>query len=564
MIKKIKIFFPNINQLKLYSLIFVSILYGLSTILTIYIVSTLVSILGGITFSDLSTPVKILIKIPKEILSTNYEIALITVGVFALFIMLIFGLLKTYYVNKICATNRHYLALRLLKKSLNLNSSSLETKNFGNIKSLILDESATLITQLLRPSIEIITSSIFIVILLLNLFFYNSKLTILFIFFFGITYSLIFLFTKPNIKKHGKLRFESNQKRYAKIDDALNLKVISKILNTFDIFIKRFYEDSKKMSKHQYLFDFISASPKIIIESIIFLAVLIMIKIELGGIIEKTNQISFIETFIFFSLSALKMLPEFQKIFTSTSLLKFGNTTQKAVTEMLKTNSPKIFTQKNDGKNLIINFSCEVCFAGNEKILNDIKFKIYEGDKVAISGDSGSGKTTFINAIMGVTPIAKNNEKGLFNSNIKFGYLPQETNLFSSTVLENIAMGRFIDNKKKNEIIQYTKILFPEYQDAEIDKFLDRFIDDVTSELSVGQKQRLGLLRAVYSHPDVLVLDEFTSALDQKSENIIINFVNNFELCRAILIIGHREKSISICNKFFKISSGKLVNIDIK
>ena len=562
MIKKIRKFFPEISLLKFSTLILISLFYGLSTIVTIYIVSTLASLLNGSSNINLITPILISVDFLTSIFGITDKMAHISIGLVALTFMVIFGLLKVFFISKICSTARHNLSMKILKKTLSTNYDFLDKTHSGNSKSLILDETAHVIQQLLRPTIEIITSIVFVSILLINLYFYDSKLTIVSSILFGVMYLIIFIFTRSLITQHGQSRFLSNKKRFKKVDDALSLKLLSNVLKTINLFLDRYSEDSKKMAKHQYLFDFISASPKIIIEAIIFLIVLIMIYIGLNNGSAKFDEISLTQTIIFFALTGLKMLPEFQRIFVSLGLLKFGNKSQEGVYNLLNNNNESIFESKIDKKKyekLILSFDCESCTAGDQKILNKINLMVNIGDRLAIRGRSGAGKTTLVHALMGVIPINLNQKKGFFRANIKFGYLPQETNLFSSTVLENIVMGRKIDKTKKDYIKKITASLFPEFQNVNIDIFLNRIIDDVVTELSVGQKQRIGLLRAIYDHPDMLILDEFTSALDKKNEQIIIDFIDQFKLCKTLIIVGQREESIKICNKFLKIEDGNLI-----
>ena len=563
MIAKIKIFFPDIKPLKFYLIILISFFYGLSTIVTIYIVSTLVVTLSdGLSSSNLLMPIMILTDFLKSFFGLDDKLAQIILSLCSLTLMVTFGLTKIFFIAKISSEARHELSLRMLKKSLNINSIFLDSTHAGNIKSLILDETHQATVQLLKPTIEIVASLVFIFVLLLNLYFYEPKITILTSIIFGGIYIFNFLLTKSSIKRHGQLRFLSNKKRYQKVDDALSLKLLSNVLKTIDLFLERYSKDSKKMAKHQYLFDFLTAAPKIIIETIIFLALLAMISIGLSDANTKTDEISFVQTVIFFALTGLKMLPEFQKVYISVGLLKFGSTAQEGILNLLTSIKPPIFEQKinkKDNNNLIINFNCDACYTGNEKTLNKINLNIYEGDRLALRGKSGSGKTTFINALMGTIPININDKKGFFKADLKFGYLPQETSLFSSTILENIVMGRKFDHNKQNHIKLITASLFPEFQHENIDIFLNRVIEDVSTGLSVGQKQRIGLLRAIYEVPEILILDEFTSALDKKNEQIIINFVDKIEFCKTLIIVGHREESIKICNKFFNIENGNLI-----
>ena len=86
-------------------------------------------------------------------------------------------------------------------------------------------------------------------------------------------------------------------------------------------------------------------------------------------------------------------------------------------------------------------------------------------------------------------------------------------------------------------------------------------IDDVSTGLSVGQKQRVGLLRAIYDNPEILILDEFTSALDKKNEEIIINYIDNFKVYKSLIVVGHNSASIKICKKIYTLNNGEMFEV---
>ena len=107
----------------------------------------------------------------------------------------------------------------------------------------------------------------------------------------------------------------------------------------------------------------------------------------------------------------------------------------------------------------------------------------------------------------------------------------------------------------KEKLLNLASQLFPEIQD--IDGFLSRNVKDISSSLSIGQKQRIGLLRAVLRDPNILILDEFTSALDSKSEQVVVSFIDKNYQDAIIFIIGHRAESMLICNRKLKIENCK-------
>ena len=165
---------------------------------------------------------------------------------------------------------------------------------------------------------------------------------------------------------------------------------------------------------------------------------------------------------------------------------------------------------------LILNFTCDACYRGERKILNSIKFKLFDGDKVAIKGKSGAGKTTLINAIMGISPIKIGDGNYFFNSNINFGYVPQETYLFSGSILENITMGRTSDANKLEHIHHQSSKLFSEFTVKNINKYLSKDVKIIIILRNPVERAYSG-----YQHIKRYNLTEslsFEKALDQ-SEN---------------------------------------------
>ena len=130
---------------------------------------------------------------------------------------------------------------------------------------------------------------------------------------------------------------------------------------------------------------------------------------------------------------------EFQRIFLNFGFIKFGEKSQKYVMTIL--NYKKLPFIYNKVSNALIHFRCDFSLKGEKKILKKINFKINKNDIIAISGASGSGKTTFISSLMGISPINLNNKFGYFKTNYKIGYLPQESQLFSGSIIENIIIN---------------------------------------------------------------------------------------------------------------------------
>jgi len=196
----------------------------------------------------------------------------------------------------------------------------------------------------------------------------------------------------------------------------------------------------------------------------------------------------------------------------------------------------------------------------SDNVLDGLSFKISEGDKVAIKGKSGSGKTTILRLIAGMlrssAGIIYFGDKSLSHIQLKdvhekIGFVMQENILFNDTIAENLLYGnpeasqtQMSDACKKAHILDFIENL--------PNKF-DTVIGERGIKLSGGQKQRLVLARQFLRDVDVYIFDEATSALDQNSENIIQNAIASIAENRTIIVVSHRESSVSICNRVIEL-----------
>jgi ABC-type multidrug transport system fused ATPase/permease subunit len=198
--------------------------------------------------------------------------------------------------------------------------------------------------------------------------------------------------------------------------------------------------------------------------------------------------------------------------------------------------------------------------------LKNITLSIPAGSRVGISGESGSGKSTFVDAILGVIQgDGKISISGFAPTEFlsrfpgKLGYVPQETVLIEGTIAENIAFGceeseinmELVQNCLEKVGLQNLVATYSEGTSTQVGEF--------GGFLSGGQKQRIGIARALYTAPELLVLDESTSALDADSANVIKNLIGTLNGTVTVVIISHQPDSISECDVQLKFGNGLLL-----
>lgn len=208
------------------------------------------------------------------------------------------------------------------------------------------------------------------------------------------------------------------------------------------------------------------------------------------------------------------------------------------------------------------NFSYE----DNNHVLEDINFSINKGETIGVVGKTGSGKTTFIKQLLRLYPIEENtlllDGKGIeryydYSVRAKIGYAPQEYQLFSKSIKENVLFYRYDLEDKLDDVLEQ----------ADIKKDISRFKDGIDTlvgenglSLSGGQKQRLGIARALLSDPDILILDDSLSAVDSNTEKTIIENIKKTREGKTNIIVAHRISAVRHADKIVVLDNGKILN----
>ncbi|MEX2409935.1 MAG: ABC transporter ATP-binding protein [Candidatus Paceibacterota bacterium] len=223
--------------------------------------------------------------------------------------------------------------------------------------------------------------------------------------------------------------------------------------------------------------------------------------------------------------------------------------------------SPMKFEGKVEFKN--VSFKYE---DSDKEVLKNISFLAKPGERIALVGKSGVGKSTLISLLFGLNkptkgeilidgrPIEGYNLQGYRS---RFGIVSQEPTLFNNTVLHNIKYGSF--DASMEEVKEAAKKAYADEFIDEFDKKYKQIVGWKGVKLSIGQKQRVALARAFLKNPDILVLDEPTSALDAKSEQTIKDSLEKLMKGRTTIIIAHRLSTIREADKILVLKGGKVV-----
>jgi len=397
-----------------------------------------------------------------------------------------------------------------------------------------------------------IYSLIFMIIAMLIIDFERS---IIFILFFFISYFFIFKRLKKSLYLFGEQSSKENRNiiKYVKeVFDNLKNIHIDKLHDFFRLKLFKVADNYSVTVKRLQVFTFFI---RIIIETI---ATLSLCFLMIYLLLKETDQI--IPILSFYLYAFYRAFPAMQQIFATITSLKAWSY---LIGNLLQFKTHKIEEDNYGNENIFFekNISCnKIAFKyhnDSREIFKNINATIKKGTIFGIKGQSGSGKTTFVEIITGlklpssgtIEIDGKNLEKkNLLNWFKKISYVSQRIFLFNDTITNNIIFysGKNSDQNHLKNIINA----------AELDKTietktnkLNEIVLESEKNLSGGEIQRLGIARALYKKPELLILDETTSGLELDMEEQILKNIKKIFPKITIILISHREKSLKICDE---------------
>ena len=205
-------------------------------------------------------------------------------------------------------------------------------------------------------------------------------------------------------------------------------------------------------------------------------------------------------------------------------------------------------------------------YGTRQLVLKNINMSIQKGQRIALVGESGCGKTTLVKLLLNFYPLEKGeiliDENNILDIKIeslrdRIAYVPQETFLFSGTILDNLSLGA--GDVSMEDIVEASKMAKAHDFINELPLRYNTNLEENGLNLSGGQRQRLAITRAILKKPDILILDEATSNLDSITESAIENTINTFSKGMTTIIIAHRLSTIKRCDAIYVMDKGEIV-----
>ena len=500
-------------------------------------------------------------------ISKNYSLNVLYLGLACLLIIFIikniFLIFFSWWKLNFSNIIRYNLANKLFKFYINKSVLYHVNSNSSVIIRNILNEVNNL-QKIFYAFLELFFEFIVLISLIIMLFIFEPLATSLSFFTLFLISLLIYFVTKKKLANWGNIRLKLSAKYLKNLTEALrNIKEI-KLFKKSSYFIFRHNSQKKILTDIITKFGFINSLPKFFFEiiAITALCLVIFILANQGRSSEEILPILGI-----FGATAYRVMPSFSKILISIQSIKYRLPTINVLYDIYHEkdfDSEKL--NKIDKSAIVdLNFKDKIIidklnFSYPEKphkVLKNISIEIKKGETIGIIGKSGSGKSTLINIIMGLL-LCENNQifidgkdlnslRESWQSNI--GYVPQSLYLLDTSIKNNVAFGtekKEINFDKINNAIKIAKI------DSFINKLknvIETKVVELVSKISGVQIQRIGIARAIYNNPQLIILDEATSGLDKPTEDEIIEEIRSYQGDKTVIMVSHKLNTLKYCDR---------------
>ncbi|MCF2657070.1 ABC transporter ATP-binding protein [Lacrimispora saccharolytica] len=368
---------------------------------------------------------------------------------------------------------------------------------------------------------------------------------------------------------------EAFSKRYQHAYQAINGIKEIQVMKRQKNFLRYFEEASDVACKYNTRYLWISKLPSRVIETIFISGLVFLVILSMRGINDITVLVA---QFGAVAVAAVRILPSISNIANALNSLVYQRPALESVhdnitnlkcsydsslqQEILDLPSQAIFRDKIQIKNISWKYSDEL-----PNVLENLDMEIRPGEAIGLIGESGAGKTTLADILLGlfkpqvgeILVDGRSIYENSTNWNKLVGYVPQNVFLIDDTVRNNILFG--VDEENVND-----ERIWKAIEKAQLKEFVEKLprgLDTVLGErgikISGGQRQRIAIARALFYNPKIIVLDEATSALDNETENAVMESINNLQGEKTLIIVAHRLTTIEKCDEVYEIRNGKAI-----
>lgn len=505
---------------------------------------------------------------------TNHVLLVLIVAMIGVYLIKnIYLAWMTYAMNSFSKNTRLHFSTKLMEAYMKQPYSYFLHKNTAEILRSVNSDTSNMYTVIINV-LQLISQGITSVVLVLFLAISNIGMTLVVAFLLALCAGVVILLIQKKMRRLGDTYHDINADIIKCSKQAFEGIKEVKIMNKERYFIGEYSDVYHRATKLELAYNLLSYIPKYLIETIAiggilgYLAVVILLGGSLSAMIPQLSV---------FAVAAFRLLPSVNSLYASFTNIAYNMASIDLIYHDIR--SVEDVDDSNIGtigcEQLQFNHAIEVknlsfTYDQSDKvILDDVSVTIHKGESVAFIGESGGGKTTLVDNILGILTPQKGNilvdgvniNEMMQSWHRDIGYIPQTIFMMDDTVRRNVAFGvrnEEIDDEKVWEALRKAQL---EEFVKQMEHGLDTEVGEAGMRLSGGQRQRIGIARALYHNPDILVFDEATSALDNETEKEVMAAIDALHGSKTMIMIAHRLTTIENCDHVYRVEDRNIQKV---
>lgn len=478
----------------------------------------------------------------------------------------VFQFIQNIIMSEISQNLTYKLRKEISLKINRMPMSYFEKKTHGEVLSIITNDVDTLSQSLNQTATEVISAIVTVIGILIMMISISIPMTIVAVLMLPLALILIVLVVSKS-QKHFKNQQDYLAEVNGQVEEMYSGHNVIKAFNAEDDMIAKFDKDNNMLYKSAWKSQFLSGLMHPIMAFIGNLGYALVA--ILGGYLAINNKISVgdIQSFIQYVKQFTRPLTEVAQV---SSMLQSMIASAERIFEFLEEKEEAVIVENPVKLDKVLgNIEFKHVKFGYDKdkiIIKDFSAKVKHGQKIAIVGPTGAGKTTMVKLLMrfynvndGSILIDGHNINDFNREDLRgiFGMVLQDTWLFSGTIMENLRYGKL--SATDDEVIDAAKMAYVHHFIQTLPGGYNMELNEETNNISGGQKQLLTIARAILADPKVLILDEATSSVDTRTEILIQKAMDKLMEGRTSFIIAHRLSTIKNADLILVMNEGDII-----
>jgi len=483
-----------------------------------------------------------------------------------------------YAINQFVQHQRHVIGVRLLDTYLHQPYAFFLNRHGSDIGRSILSEADVVVTQFIKPLMDLLAHAALIIVLIVLLVVVNPTVALAAVAIIGGFYGIVYAIVRRKLAMLSTKRIQANRRRFRISSDAVDSIKLIKLHGLERDFVDQFDQPSSDMARSVALSATLAKVPRYVIETVaiggvllVFLGLILTTDGDSSAAVGSTLPILGLYAF-----AGYRILPSAQAFYSAITYMRLGRSALDEVhADLAEKNgrveeddtAPMPFQRTIGLKGLRFQYE-----GADLPALDGVTLEIRAGEALGIRGETGAGKSTLVDILLGLLeptagrlvvddqPVTRANRRA-WQKNL--AYVPQDIVLADTSIRDNIAFEHGDRAPDRDRVEHAARLaLIHDFVDNELPQGYDTLIGERGVRLSGGQRQRLGIARALYRKPKALVLDEATSALDEQTEQNLIENLESLHTELTLIIVSHRPAALQHCDRIVEVHDGEVREVE--